>query len=87
MRRTAFAIALLLATAPLASATEIVPEVKPEMRAVEVAAPTIRQDAVVKANVVETRKATTATVQRMNTTTIVILVLAAIGVLAILAAI
>lgn len=87
MRRSAFAVALLLATAPIASATEIVPEVRPEMRVVEVAAPTIRQDAVVKSAVVENRKATKATTQRMNTTTLVILVLAVIGALVVLGAV
>lgn len=87
MRRSAFAVALLLATAPIASATGIVPEVRPEMRVVEVAAPTIRQDAVVKSAVVENRKATKATTQRMNTTTLVILVLAVIGALVVLGAV
>ena len=57
MRRSALAVALLLATAPVAGATEITPEVKPEMRAVEVAVPSIRKDVVIAASQVETRKA------------------------------
>jgi hypothetical protein len=78
--------ALLLATAPMASATNVMPEIKPEMRVVEAAAPSIRQEAVVQAAVAENRKATTRTVQRMNTTTIIIIVLAVIGAIVVLGA-
>ena len=83
MRRTTFAIALLLATAPVARAETPVPTVQPDLQVVQTAAPSVRQDPV-KSAVVETRKATTLATQRMNTTTIVILVLAAIGALVVL---
>ncbi len=79
MRRTAMAIAVLLATAPVAGATEITPEIKPEVRAVEVAAPTIRQNLVVAPAQAEVRsaKATTrATQMDRHTWTIVIIALA-----------
>ena len=89
MRRSALAVALLLATAPVAGATEISPEVKPELRAVEVATPTIRKQLnVAPARAEEVRKVRTSAVQEgMSTTTIVILVLAAIGAIAVLAAV
>ncbi len=86
MRRTTFAVALLLATAPVARAETPVPAVQPNLQVVEVAAPTVRQDAVVQTAVAENRKAMARTTQRMNTTTIVILVLAVIGALVVLSA-
>lgn len=46
MRRTTFAVALLLATAPMARAETPVPAVQPDLQVVHVAAPTVRQDAV-----------------------------------------
>lgn len=46
MRRTAFVIALLLAAAPAARAENPAAELKPNLQVVEVAAPTVRQDAV-----------------------------------------
>lgn len=78
MRRTAMAIALLLATAPVAGATEITREVKPEVRAVEVAAPSIRQNPVVAPAQAEARdtKTTRATQMDRHTWTIVIIALA-----------
>ena len=87
MRRSALAVALLLATAPVAGATEITPEARPEMRAVEVAAPSIRTDLVVAPARSETRSTDTATVRQRSTTTTVILVLAVIGAIAVLAAV
>lgn len=87
MRRTTFAVALLLAAAPAARAETPVPAVQPDLQVVEGAAPTIRQDAVVRQAVVETRKATTRTAQQMNTTTLVIIVLAVIGALVVLGAV
>ncbi len=84
--RKLLVFALLLATAPMASAADVMPEIKPEIRAVEAAAPTIRQEAVVRTAVAENRKATTRAVQRMNTTTIIIIVLAVIGAIVVLGA-
>ncbi len=46
MRRITFAVALLLATAPMARAETPVPTVQPDLQVVQVAAPTVRQDAV-----------------------------------------
>ncbi len=46
MRRITFAVALLLATAPVARAETPVPAVQPDLQVVQVAAPTVRQDAV-----------------------------------------
>lgn len=82
MRRTALALALLLATAPVAHATEGTPDVKPELRAVEVAAPNIRTDAVVAPARTEARSGKAAAVQQLNVTTIVIIALVVVGVLA-----
>jgi hypothetical protein len=82
MRRTTLAVALLLATAPLAQATEITPDVKPQLRAVEAAAPSIRTDVVVapaRAKALNTRA---ATVQQMSLGTILIIALVVIGVVA-----
>ncbi len=78
MRRTVMAIAVLLATAPVASATEITPEIKPEVRAVEVSAPTIRQNLAVMPAHAEARsvKTTRATQMDRHTWTIVIIALA-----------
>ena len=89
MRRSAFAVALLLATAPVASATEIAPDVKPDLRAAEVSAPSIREGIVVAPARSEARSTTAVAVQegRMSTTTWVILGLAAVGAIAILAAV
>ena len=88
MRRSALAVALLLATAPVAHATEVTPEVKPELRAVEVATPSIRQDVMVAPARAEARNSRAAAVQgRMSTTTIVILVLAVIGALVLVGAV
>ncbi len=84
MRPATFAVALLLATAPMARAETPVPAVQPDLQVVEVAAPMVRQEAVPVAAVAEARKATTRTAQQMNTTTIVILVLAVIGALVVL---
>ncbi len=86
MRRTTFAVALLLATAPLAHATEIAPDVKPQLRAVEVAAPSIRTDVVVAAARAEAPNTRAATVQQMSLGTILIVALVVIGVLALAAA-
>lgn len=82
MRRSTLAVALLLATAPLAHATEVTPDVKPELRAVEVSAPSIRTDIVVAPARAEARSAKAATVQQMSLTTILIIALVVIGVLA-----
>ena len=89
MRRTALAVALLLATAPVARAEGPATDVKPDLRAVEVAAPSVREDVVVAPARVDARSTTAATVQerRMSTTTWVILGLAAVGAIAILAAV
>jgi hypothetical protein len=88
MRRTALAIALLLASAPVARAETPVPTVQPDLQVVQTVAPTVRQEAVSVAAAAETRKATTATVQRrMSTTTIVILALAVIGALVVIGAV
>ena len=78
MRRTAMALTLLVATAPVAGATEITPEIKPEVRAVQVAAPSIRQNpAVVPAQAeARTAKTTRATQMDRHTWTIVIIALA-----------
>lgn len=84
MRRSVLAVALLLATAPIAGATEITPETKPEMRVVEVAAPSIREDVAVAPERAEARTTKSAAVQQMNTTTLVILVLAVIGALVVI---
>ncbi len=81
--RKLLVFALLLVAAPAARAEEAP---RPNLQVVEVAAPTVRQDAVVQTAVAENRKATTRTTQRMNTTTIVILVLAVIGALVVLSA-
>jgi hypothetical protein len=72
------AFALLLATAPVAGATEITREIKPEVRAVEVAAPSIRQSPVAVAAQAEVRstKAARATQMDRHTWTIVIIALA-----------
>lgn len=86
MRRSAFAVALLLATAPIASATEVPREVKPEMRAVEVAAPSIRQDVKVAPARGEVRNTRAATVQQMSLGNIVIIALVVIGILALVSA-
>ena len=89
MRRSALAVALLLASAPVAGATEITPDVRPALRAVEVAAPSIRKDV----TVAPTRAVTNAKTKRaaqfegMSTTTVVILVLAIVGAIAVLAAV
>ncbi|CAN5705786.1 hypothetical protein BH23GEM5_BH23GEM5_13450 [soil metagenome] len=82
MRRTTLAVALLLATAPLAQATEITPDVKPQLRAVEVAAPSIRTDVVVARARAEAPNTRAATVQQMSLGTILIIALVVIGVLA-----
>lgn len=89
MRRSALAVALLLATAPLASANEVVPEVKPDLRAVDVAAPSVREGAVVIPARAEHRTTTSRTAQTegMSTTTLVILGLALVGAIVILAAV
>ena len=89
MRYSALAVALLLATAPVVSATEVTRDVKPDLRAAEVSAPSIREGVVVVPARSETRSATAATVQerRMSTTTWVILGLAVIGAIAVLAAV
>jgi hypothetical protein len=85
MRRSVFAVALLLATTPRVSATEITPELKPEMRAVEVVTPTIRQDAVVRTAVAETRQTTRTTQQVSIVGDIILAALAVLGVVFILA--
>lgn len=82
MRRTMLAVALLLATAPLAQATEITPNVKPQLRAVEVAAPSVRTDVIVAPARAEAPKTKAATVQQMSLGTILIVALVVIGVLA-----
>lgn len=80
MRRTAAALALLLATAPVASATEIIPEAKPEIRVVEGTAPAIRQDiAIAPADAHSTKAARTAQMDR-ESWTIVLVALAVIAV-------
>jgi hypothetical protein len=73
----------------MARAETPVPAVQPDLQVVEVAAPMVRQEAVPVAAVpvaavAEARNATTRTAQQMNTTTIVILVLAVIGALVVL---
>lgn len=82
MRPSALALALLLAAAPAAHATEVTPDAKPEMRAVEVAAPKIRTDAVAVPARADARDAEAAAVQQLNVSTIVIIALVVIGVLA-----
>jgi hypothetical protein len=86
MRRTTLAVALLLATAPLAQATEVTPDVKPQLRAVEVAAPSIRTDLVVAPARAEAPSTKAATVQQMSLGTILIVALVVIGVLALASA-
>lgn len=44
MRRSAWALGLLLAMTPAAAVAEVTPNAKPETRAVEVAAPEIRKE-------------------------------------------
>lgn len=87
MRHSVLAVALLLATAPIAGATEITPETKPEMRVVEVAAPSVRTNVAVAPAHAEARTTKPAAAQQMNTTTLVILVLAVIGALVIIGAV
>ena len=68
MRRTALAVALLLATAPVARAEGPATDVKPDLRVVETTAPAVRQEAV-KPIRVETEapaKKTAATVQSLD---------------------
>lgn len=87
MRRSVLAVALLLATAPIAGATEIPPTAKPELRAVEVAAPAIRKDLAVAPARAEAERGVAAKREiRIDTTTLVLVVLAAIGVIAIVGA-
>jgi hypothetical protein len=87
MRRSVLAVAILLATAPVASATEAMPDVKPDLRAVEVAAPSVRTVVVVAPARAEVRTTETRTLVQRSTTTTVILVLAVIGAIAILASV
>ena len=89
MRHSAFAVALLLAAAPVASATEVTPDVRPDVRAAAVSAPSIREGVVVVPARSEGRStpAATAPEGRMSTTTWVLLGLAAVGAIALLAAV
>lgn len=82
MRRTAAALALLLATAPVAGATEITPETKPEIRVVEGTAPAIRQDLAIAPAHADTRSTKAARAAQMDreSWTIVLVALAVIAV-------
>lgn len=85
MRRTATALALLLATAPVAGATEITPEAKPNLQVVEAAAPAIRESVVVAPAHAEARSAETARARQMDRESwTIVLVAAAVIVLALL---
>lgn len=78
MRRSALAVALLLATAPVAGATEITPDAKPELRAVEVAVPQIRkQIAVAPARAEEVRNVSAARARQMDRESWTIVLIAA----------
>ncbi len=87
MRRSALVVALLLATAPVANATEVTPNAKPDLRAVEVAAPSIREDIKVAPVRPETRSTKASTVQQVNLTNVIIIALVVIGILALVSAI
>ena len=78
MRRSALAVVLLLAAAPIAGATEITPEVKPELRAVEVAVPAIRKQVVVApAHADEVRNVSAARARQMDRESWTIVLIAA----------
>ncbi len=64
MRRSALAVALLLATAPLVDATENARDIQPELRVVEAPAPTIRPAALVAPALAEARTPDAATTAR-----------------------
>ncbi len=74
MRRSALAVALLLATAPVARATEVTPATGPELRVVEVAAPSIRKDVVVAPARAEARSTKAAAVERVGAGRLLIIV-------------
>ena len=85
MRRTAIALALLLAAAPVAGATEITPEVKPNLQVAETAAPAVRESVVVAPAQTEIRSAETARTRQMDRESwTIVLVAAAVIVLALL---
>ncbi len=80
MRRSALALVLLLAAAPVANATQVTPGVKPDLRAAEGAAPIIRSDVVPAPARVEAQSIRASTVQRLDTRTILIFVLVVLAV-------
>lgn len=77
MRRSILAFALLLAAAPVAGASEIFPDAKPALRAVEVEAPAIRKHVQVAPARAEARSTTVASARQMDRESWTIVLIAA----------